>query len=174
MGLLQHEIIITTEQVQTRIPELAREIAKDLADKDPLIIVVLKGAFMFASDLIRHFDFPFEIDFIAISSYGIETESSGVVKLLKDLDQPIKDRTILLVEDIVDTGLTLHYLCRMLDIREPASIEVAAFLSKEARRKFDVPVKYVGFRIPNRFVVGYGLDYKQQYRGLPYVIAINE
>ena len=169
-----HKIIIAADRIQKRIGELANEISDDMKDENPLIIVVLKGAFMFASDLIRHFDFPFEMDFMAISSYGTETKSSGVVKVLKDLDEPIKDRTVLLIEDIVDTGLTLHYLLELMRIREPRRIEVATLLSKPARREFKVPVKYIGFEIENRFVVGYGLDYKQQYRGLPYVIAITE
>lgn len=174
MDLPRHKIIITQEQIQQRIPELARQIREDIGNENPLVVVVLKGAFIFAADLIRHFDFPHEVDFISISSYGSATESTGVVKLLKDLDEPIKGRTVLLVEDIVDTGLTLHYLYEMFKIREPKRIEVAAFLSKKARREYAVPVKYVGFEVPNVFVVGYGLDYKQQFRNLPFVIGIEE
>ena len=169
-----HKVIISAEDIRERIEQLSSEIRRDLGDTNPLVVVVLKGAFVFASDLIRQFDFPYEVDFIATSSYGSDTDSSGVVKLLKDLDEPIKDRTILLIEDIVDTGLTLHYLREMLKIREPAKISVATFLSKPARRKFHIPVEYVGFEIDDHFVVGYGLDYQQQYRGLPYIIALTE
>jgi hypoxanthine phosphoribosyltransferase len=174
MSLPKHSVIISKEAIDRRIKELAAEIAVDMHDKNPLIVVVLKGAFVFASDLIKHFDFPFEVDFISISSYGDSTKSSGVVKLLKDLDEPIKDRTLLLLEDIIDTGLTLNYLYSLMQIRSPKRIEVAAFLNKIESRNFDVPIKYTGFEIENKFVVGYGLDFKQQYRGLPYVIAIEE
>ena len=169
----EHDILITQVQIEQRVAELAKEIANDLGDSNPLIIVVLKGAFVFASDLVRLFDFPFEMDFIAISSYGDATKSSGVVKLLKDLDKPIEGRTVLLVEDIVDTGLTLHYLLDMLQLRNPKYIEVSTFLSKPSRREYPVELRYVGFEVPDRFVVGYGLDYQQQYRGLPYVIAFS-
>ncbi|RKZ33985.1 hypoxanthine phosphoribosyltransferase [bacterium] len=169
-----HQIIISEEQIGKRIPQLAGEVEKELGDENPLVVVVLKGAFVFASDLVRNFEFPHQIDFIATSSYGDATSTSGVVKLLKDLDEPIKGRTILLVEDIVDTGLTLHYLQQLLQIRQPKKIEVMTFLSKMARREFHTPLKFVGFEIPDKFVVGYGLDYKEQYRGLPYVIAIEE
>ncbi len=174
MDLSVNGATITEKQIRERIPQLARAIAEDMRNLNPLIVVVLKGAFVFASDLVRHFNFPFEVDFIATSSYGAATESSGVVKLLKDLDEPIKGRTVLLVEDIVDTGLTLHYIHELMRIREPAGIEIATFLSKPARRKFHIPIKYIGFEIENKFVVGYGLDYKQQFRGLPYVVAIEE
>ena len=174
MELPKHRVIITEEQIRARIPELARQIEQDMGAENPLVVVVLKGAFIFAADLIRNFNFPHQVDFISISSYGSATESTGVVKLLKDLDEPIKGRTVLLVEDIVDTGLTLHYLYEMLKIREPKRIEVAAFLSKKARREYNVPVKFVGFEVPNVFVVGYGLDYKQMYRNLPFVIGIEE
>ncbi len=172
--LPEHEIVISEEQIRRRIPQLAKLIAADIGDSNPLIVVILKGAFIFASDLVRHFDFPYEIDFISTSSYGNATKSSGIVKILKDLDEPIKNRTLLFIEDIVDTGLTLHYLTEILKIRRPKRIEIATFLSKPSRRKFHPEVKYVGFEIDDRFVVGYGLDYQQQYRGLPYVIAIDE
>ncbi len=172
MELPPHKVIITQEQIEKRIPQLAREIGAEIGDENPLVVVVLKGAFMFAADLVRHFDFPHQIDFISISSYGSATKTTGVVKLLKDLDEPIKGRTVLLIEDIVDTGLTLHYLYEMLKIREPKRIEVAAFLSKQARREYNVPVKFIGFEVPNLFVVGYGLDYQQKYRNLPFVIGI--
>ncbi len=174
VSLPPHRVILTPEQIQRRVDELAEEIKRDLGDKTPLVVVVLKGAFIFAADLVRRFDFPYELDFIATSSYGDATESTGVVKLLKDLDEPVKGRTVLLVEDIIDTGLTLHYLYELLQIRQPERLEVAAFLSKRARRSFEVPVKYIGFEIPNLFVVGYGLDYNQMFRGLPYVVGITE
>jgi len=174
MILPEHKLVLSEEQIRHRIPRLAKEIAADLGDSNPLIVVILKGAFIFASDLVRNFDFPYQIDFISTSSYGTDTKSSGIVKILKDLDEPIKNRTLLFVEDIVDTGLTLHYLIEMLKIREPKRIEIATFLSKPSRREFHPEVKYVGFEIDDRFVVGYGLDYQQQYRGLPYVIAIDE
>ncbi len=127
---------------------------------------------MFAADLFKKFDFPFELDFIAISSYGDETETSGAVKLQKDLDKPIEGRTVLIIEDIVDTGLTIHYLRQMLEIRKPKAIKVAAFLSKNARREFETDIDYIGFEVPNKFVVGYGLDFRQNWRGLPYIINI--
>ena len=174
MQLPPHKVLVSKEQIDKRIPELARQITDDVRDKNPLIAVVLKGAFMFAADLIRQFDFPFELDFIATSSYGDSTKSTGIVQLLKDLGEPIKDRTVLLIEDIVDTGLTLHYLYEVLRLREPAQIDIVTFLSKNARRNYQIPVKYIGFEIENRFVVGYGLDYQQNWRGLPYVIAIEE
>ena len=172
MILPEHEVVIKEDEIKARIKELADEISADLGDKNPLVVVILKGAFIFASDLVRHFDFPYEMDFMSTSSYGNATKSSGIVKILKDLDEPIKDRTLLIIEDIVDTGLTLHYLVQMLKLREPERIEIAAFLSKPARRKYSSEVKYIGFEIDDRFVVGYGLDYQQKYRGLPYVIAI--
>lgn len=174
MNLPPHKVIISKEQIIERIPQIAREISEDMGDLNPLVVIILKGAFMFASDLLRHFDFPHEIDFISTSSYGAATKTSGVVKLLKDLDEPIKGRTVLIIEDIVDTGLTLHYLNKLLAIREPARVEIASFLSKPARREYRIPVKFIGFEIPDTFVVGYGLDYEQQFRGLPYVIGIEE
>jgi len=174
MNLPPHKVIISKEQIIERIPQIAREISEDMGDLNPLVVIILKGAFMFASDLLRHFDFPHEIDFIYTSSYGAATKTSGVVKLMKDLDEPIKGRTVLIIEDIVDTGLTLHYLNQLLAIREPARVEVAAFLSKPAHREYRIPIKFIGFEIPDTFVVGYGLDYKQQFRGLPYVIGIEE
>lgn len=166
------KILLTTEKIQERVKELASEIKTVLSDKFPIIVVVLKGAFMFASDLIRHFDFPYEVDFISTSSYGDATENSGVVKLLKDLDRPIGGRYILLVEDIVDTGLTMHYLVELLRIRNPEKIFVVTLLSKPSRRAHNISVDFVGFEIPDEFVVGYGLDYAQKFRGLPYIVTV--
>ena len=142
--------------------------------RDPLLVGVLKGAVFFMADLMRHLTVPCEVDFMAISSYGAATDSSGVVRILKDLDINIEGRHVLVVEDIIDSGLTLSYLIRNLESREPASLEVAALLTKPARREIDVDVRWVGFEIPNRFVIGYGLDFAERYRNLPYVGVLSE
>jgi hypoxanthine phosphoribosyltransferase len=163
------EVLIDEPTLQTRISELGEEISADYAGKDLLLIGVLKGAVFFMADLMRTLTVPCEVDFMAISSYGAETDSSGVVRILKDLDIPLQDRHVLVVEDIIDSGLTLSYLMRNLRARTPASLEVCALLTKPGRREIDVPVRYVGFEIPNRFVVGYGLDYAERYRNLRYV-----
>ena len=163
------ETLIDEETLKRRIAELGEEITNDYAGQDLLLVGVLKGAVFFMSDLMRHLSVPCEIDFMAISSYAGATESSGVVRILKDLDINIEGRNVLVVEDIVDSGLTLSYLMRNLEAREPATLEVCALLTKPERREIDVPVRYVGFEIPNRFVVGYGLDFDEKYRNLPYV-----
>jgi hypoxanthine phosphoribosyltransferase len=163
------ETLIHEESLQRRIRELGEEISSDYAGKDLLLIGVLKGAVFFMSDLMRSLTIPCEIDFMAISSYGDSTDSSGVVRILKDLDINIEGRDVLVVEDIIDSGLTLSYLMRNLEAREPASLEICALLTKPDRREIDVPVRYVGFEIPNRFVIGYGLDFAERYRNLPYV-----
>jgi hypoxanthine phosphoribosyltransferase len=163
------EILIEEEALQRRIAELGEEISADYAGRDLLLIGVLKGAVFFMADLMRRLTVPCEIDFMAISSYGGQTDSSGVVRILKDLDTNIKGRDVLVVEDIIDSGLTLSYLMRNLRSREPASLEICALMTKPARREIDVPVRYVGFEIPNRFVIGYGLDFGERYRNLPYV-----
>ena len=163
------EILIEEEQLQERIRELGREISADYAGRDLLLIGVLKGAVFFMADLMRTLTIPCEIDFMAISSYGAQTDSSGVVRILKDLDINIEGRHVLVVEDIIDSGLTLSYLMRNLEAREPASLEVCSLLTKPDRREIDVPVRYIGFEIPNRFVIGYGLDFAERYRNLPYV-----
>ena len=163
------EILIEEERLRTRVAELGEEISADYAGKEVLLIGVLKGAVFFMADLMRHLDVPCEVDFMAISSYGDSTDSSGVVRILKDLDINIEGRDVLVVEDIIDSGLTLSYLIRNLEAREPGSLEVCALLTKPARREIDVPVRYVGFEIPNRFVIGYGLDFAERYRNLPYV-----
>jgi len=139
-----------------------------------IMVGVLKGAVLFLADLMRNVSVPCEIDFMAVSSYGSQTDSSGVVRILKDLDASIAGRDVLVVEDIIDSGLTLSYLMRNLESREPASLEVCALLTKPARREIDVPVRYVGFEIPNRFVVGYGLDFAERYRNLPYVAVLSQ
>ena len=167
------EVLIEPDALSGRVAELGAEISADYAGRDLLLIGVLKGAVFFMADLMRELTVPCEIDFMAISSYGAETDSSGVVRILKDLDINIEGREVLVVEDIIDSGLTLSYLMRNLEAREPASLEICALLTKPERREIDVPVRYVGFEIPNRFVVGYGLDYAERYRNLPYVAVLD-
>src|SRR5689334_614606 len=168
------EILVQADQLKNRIKELGEQISRDYASKDLLLVGVLKGAVFFLSDLMRHISIPCEVDFMAVASYGSLTDSSGVVRILKDLDAPIEGKDVLIVEDIVDSGLTLNYLLRNLRGRDPRSLEVCALLVKPGRRKIDLPIKYVGFEIPNRYVVGYGLDLDQRYRNLPYVAAIQD
>ena len=168
------EILIDEEPLQARIDELGREISLDYEGRDLLLVGVLKGAVFFLADLMRRLSVPCEIDFMAISSYGASTDSSGVVRILKDLDINIEARHVLVVEDIIDSGLTLSYLVRSLEAREPASLEVCALLTKPDRREIDVPVRYTGFEIPNRFVIGYGLDFGERYRNLPYVAVLSD
>jgi hypoxanthine phosphoribosyltransferase len=163
------DVLIDETSLQSRIAALGDEISADYQHRDLLLIGVLKGAVFFMSDLMRHLTIPCEIDFMAISSYGDSTDSSGVVRILKDLDINIEGRDVLVVEDIIDSGLTLSYLMRNLEAREPASLEICALLTKPDRREIEVPVRYVGFEIPNRFVIGYGLDFAERYRNLPYV-----
>jgi hypoxanthine phosphoribosyltransferase len=163
------EVLIDEERLRSRVAELGDEVSADYVGRDLLLIGVLKGAVFFMADLMRHLTVTCEIDFMAISSYGAATDSSGVVRILKDLDINIAGRDVLVVEDIIDSGLTLSYLMRNLEAREPASLEICALLTKPERREIDVPVRYVGFEIPNRFVVGYGLDFGERYRNLPYV-----
>ena len=163
------EVLIEADALSERVVELGEEISRDYAGRDLLLVGVLKGAVFFMADLMRELTVPCEIDFMAISSYGAGTDSSGVVRILKDLDTNISGRDVLVVEDIIDSGLTLSYLMRNLKARKPASIEVCTLLTKPARREVDVPVRYVGFEIENRFVIGYGLDFDQRYRNLPYV-----
>jgi hypoxanthine phosphoribosyltransferase len=153
---------------------LVDEISEDYDGRDLLLVGVLKGAVFFMADLMRNIRVHCEVDFMAISSYGAATDSSGVVRILKDLDINIRDRHVLVVEDIIDSGLTLSYLVRNLSAREPASLEICALLTKPSRREIEVPVRYVGFEIPNRFVIGYGLDFAERYRNLPYVGVLNE
>jgi hypoxanthine phosphoribosyltransferase len=163
------EVLIDRDVLQRRIEELGEEISTDYAGRDLLLVGVLKGAVFFMADLMRNLTIPCEIDFMAISSYGDATDSSGVVRILKDLDINIEGRDVLIVEDIIDSGLTLSYLMRNLEARGPASLEICALLTKPERREADVPVRYIGFEIPNRFVIGYGLDFAERYRNLPYV-----
>ncbi|MBV9817537.1 MAG: hypoxanthine phosphoribosyltransferase [Solirubrobacterales bacterium] len=166
------EVLVTAEDLQRRVAELAAEVSRDYVDKDLLLIGVLKGAVFFLADLMRHLAIPVEVDFMAVASYGSATRSSGVVRILKDLDAAIEGRDVLIVEDIVDSGLTLQYLMRNLAGRNPASLEVCALLIKPERRKVDLQTRYVGFEIPDRFAIGYGLDLAERYRNLPYVAAL--
>ena len=160
-------VLIPAETIQARLAEIARQIDADYAGVDPLLLVgVLKGAYVLMADLARHIAIPTSVDFMACSSYGSSTRSSGVVRILKDLDTEIEDRHVLIVEDIVDSGLTLDYLVRNLRSRGPASVEVMTLLTKPDRRAVDAPVRYVGFEVPDVFVVGYGLDYDERYRNL--------
>ena len=168
------EILIDEDALSTRVAELGAEVSADYQGRDLLLIGVLKGAVFFMADLMRHITVPCEVDFMAISSYVDSTDSSGIVRILKDLDINIEGRDVLVVEDIIDSGLTLSYLMRNLESREPASLEVCALMTKPDRREIDVPVRYVGFEIPNRFVVGYGLDFGERYRNLPYVAVLSE
>ena len=168
------EVLLSEEQLQQRVQELGAEICRDYQGKEPLLVGILKGAAVFLVDLMRAVDLPLSIDFMAVSSYGAATESSGVVRILKDLDINIEGRDVLVVEDIIDSGLTLSYLVRNLEAREPASLEVCALLTKPERREIDVPVRYTGFEIPNRFVIGYGLDFAERYRNLPYVGVLDD
>jgi hypoxanthine phosphoribosyltransferase len=166
------EVLVSAEEVQRRVAELGEQISRDYAGRSLLLIGVLKGAVFFLSDLMRFIDVPVEVDFMAVASYGSATDSSGVVRILKDLDAAIEDRDVLIVEDIVDSGLTLQYLMRNLGSRNPRTLEVCALLTKPERRKVDLPTRYVGFEIPNRFVVGYGLDYAERHRNLPFVAVL--
>jgi hypoxanthine phosphoribosyltransferase len=168
------EILVDEVALQARVAELGAEISADYRDRDLLLIGVLKGAIFFMADLMRQIDLPCEVDFMAISSYGAGIDSSGVVRILKDLDMPIENRNVVIVEDIVDSGLTLSYLLRNLEARHPASVEICALLTKPDRRENDVECRYVGFEIPNRFVIGYGLDFAERYRNLPYIGVLRE
>jgi hypoxanthine phosphoribosyltransferase len=168
------EVLIDAETLQARIRELGEEINADYSGREILLLGVLKGAVFFMADLMRTITVPCEIDFMAISSYGASTDSSGVVRILKDLDINIEGRHVLVIEDIIDSGLTLSYLIRNLESREPASLAVCALLTKPERREIEVDVRYTGFEIPNRFVIGYGLDFAERYRNLPYVGVLHD
>jgi hypoxanthine phosphoribosyltransferase len=163
------EILITEEEIQNKVSELGKQITEDYRGRDLLLVGVLKGAFMLMSDLARAITIPVEFDFMAVASYGSSTKSSGVVRILKDLDLQITGRNVLIVEDIIDSGLTLSYLIRNLQARNPASLEICALLDKPAAQEVTIDVRYHGFSIPPIFVVGYGLDYAERYRNLPYV-----
>lgn len=170
---MQPKVLISTEEIASRVQELGAKISRDYAEKDLVVVGILKGAVVFMSDLIRAIQVPLEIDFMATSSYGAATETSGVVQLLKDLDTAIEGRDILIVEDIIDSGLTLYYLSKLLQSRQPASIKTAVLLDKPDRRQIDFIPDYIGFSIPDEFVVGYGLDHNHRYRELPYVGVVS-
>ena len=166
------QVLVSADDLQRRVSELGEEISRDYAGRSLLLVGVLKGAVFFLSDLMRFIEIPVELDFMAVASYGSATDSSGVVRILKDLDAAIEGRDVLIVEDIVDSGLTLQYLMRNLGSRNPRSLAVCALLTKPQRRKVDLPTRYVGFEIPDRFVIGYGLDYEERHRNLPFVAVL--
>jgi hypoxanthine phosphoribosyltransferase len=166
------DIVVSPDELQKRVSELGAEISRDYAGRELFLMGVLKGAIFFVADLMREIDVPCELDFMAVSSYGSLTNSSGVVRIIKDLDAPIEGKDVLIVEDVVDSGLTLGYLLRSLRSRSPRSLEVCTLLRKSQRSKIDLPIRYVGFDIPDDFVVGYGLDLDQRYRNLPYVATL--
>jgi hypoxanthine phosphoribosyltransferase len=166
--------IVTQEQMRSRIRELGRQISADYAGKDLVLVGVLKGAYAFFADLARAIRIPVQVDFIIVTSYGTQAKTSGKVKLVTELTEKIKNRDVLLVEDIVDSGLTVQYLTKALAKQKPRSIKVCTLLSKPERRVVDVPLQYIGFRIPDQYVVGYGLDYRQQYRNLPYLAVLDQ
>jgi hypoxanthine phosphoribosyltransferase len=163
------EVLLSGEQVQARVAELGAQLAADYADRDPVLVSVLKGSIIFMADLVRAMPIPLSIDLMEVSSYGDSTESSGQVRILKDLSTSIDGRDVIVVEDIIDTGLTLNYLLRYLHDRGPASIRICCLLDKPARRLAPIDIDYRGFTIPDRFVIGYGLDYGERYRNLPYI-----
>jgi hypoxanthine phosphoribosyltransferase len=168
------DVIVPHDDLQQRVSDIAAEITRDYAGRELFLMGVLKGAVFFVADLARQIELPCELDFMAVSSYGSQSDSSGVVRILKDLDAPIEGRDVIIVEDIVDSGLTLGYLLRSLRGRNPRTLEVCALLVKPNRRKVELPIRYVGFEIPDRYVVGYGLDLDQRYRTLPYVAALDD
>jgi hypoxanthine phosphoribosyltransferase len=168
------ETLVARDELQARVAQLGEEISRDYAGRELILVGVLKGAVLFLADLMRHIDVPCEIDFMAVSSYGSQTDSSGVVRILKDLDASIEGRDVLIVEDIIDSGLTLQYLMRNLRARGPASLEVCALLTKPERLRVDLSPRYIGFEIPNSFAIGYGLDHAQRYRNLDYVAALTD
>lgn len=168
------EILIDEDILQSKVRELGMKITKDYRGKDLHLICVLKGAVIFLSDLMKRIELPLDIDFMAISSYGSGTKSSGVVRILKDLDAGIEGKDVLIVEDIIDSGLTLSYLMENLKARGPKSVEICTILDKPSRRNINLDIKYTGFQVPDEFVVGYGLDYDEKYRNLPYIAVLKE
>ena len=168
------KILVQQDDLRHRVSEMAQEISNDYQDEEIFLVAILKGAMFFIADLMRQLQIPAQVDFIAVASYGAETGSSGVVRIMKDLDSSIEDRHVLIVEDIVDSGLTVNYLLRSLQARNPASLEVCTLLIKIERRQVELPMRYVGFEIPNKFVIGYGLDLDQYYRQLPYIAELKD
>jgi hypoxanthine phosphoribosyltransferase len=165
-------VLVSEEELQARIDEIAREVSADYAGRELLVVGVLKGAIFFIADLVRRLTVPCELDFMAVSSYGSSTHSSGVVRILKDLDIPIAGRDVLVVEDIIDSGLTLSYLMKNLASRRPASLEICTLLTKPGHRRLKMPTRYVGFDLPDAFVIGYGLDHAERFRELPYIAEL--
>ncbi|MBN6187403.1 hypoxanthine phosphoribosyltransferase [Aneurinibacillus sp. BA2021] len=163
------EVLVTEEEIAEKVRELGRTLSGEYADKNPLVICVLRGGAPFMTDLVRRMDIPLEMDFMAVSSYGASTQSSGVVRIMKDLDTSVENRHVIIVEDIIDSGLTLSYLIDIIERRNAASVKVVTLLDKPARRTVDLKPDYCGFQIPDAFVVGYGLDYAEKYRNLPYI-----
>jgi len=168
------KVIITREEIANKIAEIATQLGKDYRRKNPLLIGILKGSFVFLSDLVRAMNIPAEIDFVRLASYGAGTESSGKIKLVKDVETPIKGRHVLVVEDIIDRGLTVRFLLDYLSFRKPASLKLCALFDKPSRRKVEVPIDYLGFTVPDAFVVGYGLDFDEKYRYLPDLCTLEE
>lgn len=171
MDVVDH-ILISEAEIQKRVRELAAEISADYQGKEVCLLCILKGGLMFLADLSKHLEMPVTMDFIGISSYGNATKSSGVVRITKDLEQTIEGKHILIIEDIIDSGLTLSYLVNNLSLRNPASIKICTLLDKEINREVDIPVDYVGFKVPNEFLVGYGLDFEEFYRNIPYIFVL--
>ena len=170
--MLKLDTLISEDELQARIAELGSQISKDYEGKELVVLCILKGGVMFMTDLVKHITVPLKMEFMVVSSYGDEYKSSGFVKILKDLDEPIEGKNVLIVEDIIDSGRTLSYLSKLLGERRPESLKICTLLNKEEERVADVVVDYTGFKVGNEFVIGYGLDYKQYYRNLPY-IAVN-
>jgi len=168
------KILIEADEIEAKLAEMGKAITEDYEDKDLLMVGILKGAFVVMADLSRQIDLPLEFDFMAVSSYGASTKTSGVVRILKDLDEEIEGRDVLIVEDIIDSGLTLNYLMKNLLVRKPATLEIAALLIKDGIERPPLDVKYEGFHIPPEFVIGYGLDYAGKYRNLPYVAVMGD
>jgi hypoxanthine phosphoribosyltransferase len=168
------EVLLTEEVIQKKVKELGGEISKDYKDKNLLVVGILKGSVVFASEIIKNISIPCEIDFMAVSSYGASSETSGIVRILKDLDNNIEDKDIIIVEDIIDSGVTLDYLLKYLKGRNAKSVKIATLLSKPSRRKTNIDVEYLGFEVPDEFIVGYGLDYAEKYRNLPFIGVLKE
>jgi hypoxanthine phosphoribosyltransferase len=169
LGTDIQEILFTKEEIHQRVVELGQSITRDYAGKNPLLVGVLKGVLFFMADLLREITIPAEVDFMAISSFSSEARDQGFVRMVKDLDIPVTGRHVIFVEDVIDTGLTLNFLLRNLRAQQPASLEICVLFDKPERRLIDIPVKYLGFDLPDKFVVGYGLDYHERYRNLPFV-----
>jgi len=166
-------ILITEKEISERVKELGKAISRDYSGKDPVLVAVLRGAIVFLCDLLKEISIPMSLDFLSISSYSGQVQT-GVVRILKDLDQNIEDKYVILIEDIIDTGLTLNYILKILKARKPAGVRVCALLDKKVRRIVDIPIDYRGFEIPDEFVVGYGMDYEQGYRNLPFIAVLKE